>query len=126
MASKRDSSLKDSLESPSSVNWVPAFTSPEFCAGLQNVVADAIAKSLGAKEPKVTASEQLGEMPMSIRVPVVSAPSTSQGTLTAPLFLWIAGSSSATQPSAGSFVNYSATAVLPHAPEPTLSLPVTQ
>ncbi len=31
----------------SSVDWTAAFKSPEFCAGLQTAVAEAIAKSMG-------------------------------------------------------------------------------
>ena len=101
---------QDSLESFLSVNWVAAFNLLEFCAGLQNVIADAIAKSVGAKEHEVAALEELGEIPMSTRLPVVSASSTSQVTLTASLSLGAPGSSSAAQPNAGSFVDYTSQA----------------
>jgi hypothetical protein len=85
------------------VDWAAAFQSPEFCSGLQSVVADAIAKSTragSAREPEVATLEQLGEVRPSVMAPVVSAASTSEGMLSAPSFIGICGSTSVTQSSA--------------------------
>ena len=90
--------------SPStSVDWAAAFKSPEFSYGLQTAVAEAVAKTRGARassETQVAALEQLGEV---CPTAMVSAPGTQtpgEGMLTAPSFVGISGSTSLTQSSA--------------------------
>ena len=83
--------------SNSSVDWTTAFKSPEFCAGLKTVVAEAIAISLGSRSvsSNVEALEQLGEVNPSIPSTTSGAiisQASSQGMLTAPLFLGLSDS----------------------------------
>ena len=107
MDSERESTgeLVPSGSSTSTVNWSEAFQSPEFCAGLQSAVANALAKTMGASGPnasQVMAMEQLGEIHPTSTPTVVSAPGTqapTEGMLTAPSFVRISGSTSLTPPS---------------------------
>ena len=50
--------------SHSSIDWAAAFKSPEFCAGLQTAVAEAIANSSESRSlaSNVTTLEQMGEV----------------------------------------------------------------
>ena len=54
--------------SHSSIDWAAAFKSPEFCAGLQTAVAEAIANSSGSRSlaSNITTLEQMGEVSPSI------------------------------------------------------------
>lgn len=89
--------------SSAAVDWAAAFKSPEFCSGLQSIVAGAIEKTVGARgsnESSVAALEQLGDVCPTARVSTSEAHAASEGTLTAPSFIGISGSSSLTQSSA--------------------------
>ena len=97
------SSHQETGSSSASVDWAAAFKSHKFSSGLQTVVADAIAKTIGARassEAQVAALEQLGEV---CPTAMVSAPGTQtpgECMLTAPSFVGISGSMSLTQSSA--------------------------
>ena len=85
------------------MDWAAAFQLPEFCPGLQTVVAGAIAETIGARgstESSVTALEQLGEVCPTATVSAPEAHATTKGALTAPSFIGISGSPSLTQSSA--------------------------
>ena len=74
--------------SHSTIDWAATFKSPEFCAGLQTAVAEAIANSSGSRSlaSNVTTLEQMGEVSPSIPSTTTSHAS-SQGMLTAPVFV---------------------------------------
>jgi hypothetical protein len=97
------SNHQETGSSSASVDWAAAFKSPEFSYDLQTVVAEAVAKTLGARassETQVAALEQLGEV---CPTAMVSAPGTQtpgEGMLTARSFVGISGLTSLTQSSA--------------------------
>ena len=111
--------------SNSSVDWTTAFKSPDFCAGLKTAVAEAIASSLGSRSmsSNVEALEQLGEVSPSIPSTTSGATSSqasSEGMLTAPLFLGL--SDSLTQSSAvDRTVNSHRTPVFQSVPAPIVA-----
>ena len=61
--------------SHSSIDWAAAFKSPEFCAGLQTAVAEAIANSSGSRSwaSNITTLEQMDEVSPSDVSPSVPA-----------------------------------------------------
>ena len=80
--------------SSAAVDWATAFKSPEFCSGLQSIVASAIEKTVGtcgSNESSVAALEQLGDVCPTARVSTSEAHAASEGTLTAPSFIGILG-----------------------------------
>ena len=62
--------------SSTAVDWAAAFESPEFCPGLQSIVAGATEKTVGARgsnESSVAALEQLGDVCPTARVSTFEA-----------------------------------------------------
>ena len=73
---------RPTVSSSAVVDWAAAFQSPEFCSGLQTVVAGAIAKTIGARgstELSVTALEQMGEVCPTATVSAPEAHATTEG-----------------------------------------------
>ena len=94
---------RPTVSSSAALDWAAAFQSPEFCSGLQTVMAGAIAKTIGAcrsTESSVTALEQMGEVCPTATVSAPEAHETTEDTLTTPSFIGISGSPSLTKSSA--------------------------